>query len=137
MSPPSPSSALDVKDADQGEQAPRGVEIDLDLAVESPDQHLRRVVVQRPARHVDCLDLLCRRGADRLIIAVADREIVTDRAAEAPKAEDHRFERRPILAPDIEDQPPFLDAPQQARSEERRVGKESVSTGRSRWSPYH
>src|SRR3546814_15225856 len=23
------------------------------------------------------------------------------------------------------------------RSEERRVGKESVSTGRSRWSPYH
>src|SRR3546814_8169846 len=25
----------------------------------------------------------------------------------------------------------------QARSEERRVGKECVSTGRSRWSPYH
>src|SRR3546814_18673781 len=24
-----------------------------------------------------------------------------------------------------------------ARSEERRVGKECVSTGRSRWSPYH
>src|SRR3546814_18460288 len=44
----------------------------------------------------------------------SDREIVTDRAAEAPKAEDHRFERRPILAPDIEDQPPFLDAQQQA-----------------------
>src|SRR3546814_10354598 len=28
--------------------------------------------------------------------------------------------------------PPALD-----RSEERRVGKECVSTGRSRWSPYH
>src|SRR3546814_2339733 len=30
--------------------------------------------------------------------------------------------------------PPRLDAP---RSEERRVGKECVSTCRSRWSPYH
>src|SRR3546814_18962629 len=29
----------------------------------------------------------------------------------------------------VEDQP--------GRSEERRVGKECVSTGRSRWSPYH
>src|SRR3546814_19363573 len=28
-------------------------------------------------------------------------------------------------------------APEQARSEERRVGKECVSTCRSRWSPYH
>src|SRR3546814_20573999 len=28
-------------------------------------------------------------------------------------------------------------AAQQARSEERRVGKECVSTCRSRWSPYH
>src|SRR3546814_1474070 len=26
---------------------------------------------------------------------------------------------------------------EQQRSEERRVGKECVSTGRSRWSPYH
>src|SRR3546814_12764880 len=30
-----------------------------------------------------------------------------------------------------------LLAPGVARSEERRVGKESVSTCRSRWSPYH
>src|SRR3546814_5474259 len=29
------------------------------------------------------------------------------------------------------------DDPQHERSEERRVGKEWVSTGRSRWSPYH
>src|SRR3546814_13153597 len=27
--------------------------------------------------------------------------------------------------------------PKHQRSEERRVGKECVSTGRSRWSPYH
>src|SRR3546814_15373616 len=28
-------------------------------------------------------------------------------------------------------------SPRSLRSEERRVGKECVSTGRSRWSPYH
>src|SRR3546814_4972580 len=31
----------------------------------------------------------------------------------------------------------FLDMKQLGRSEERRVGKECVSTCRSRWSPYH
>src|SRR3546814_16965061 len=30
-----------------------------------------------------------------------------------------------------------LEAARRRRSEERRVGKECVSTGRSRWSPYH
>src|SRR3546814_1043120 len=30
-----------------------------------------------------------------------------------------------------------IDGPDYARSEERRVGKECVSTCRSRWSPYH
>src|SRR3546814_12019257 len=32
---------------------------------------------------------------------------------------------------------PGPDAGMLIRSEERRVGKECVSTGRSRWSPYH
>src|SRR3546814_10206968 len=32
---------------------------------------------------------------------------------------------------------PALAAPADARSEERRVGKECVSTCRYRWSPYH
>src|SRR3546814_14851644 len=31
----------------------------------------------------------------------------------------------------------MAEASEQFRSEERRVGKECVSTGRSRWSPYH
>src|SRR3546814_12550662 len=31
----------------------------------------------------------------------------------------------------------FWTASNMSRSEERRVGKECVSTGRSRWSPYH
>src|SRR3546814_20442438 len=33
--------------------------------------------------------------------------------------------------------PVFVDSEQIMRSEERRVGKECVSTCRSRWSPYH
>src|SRR3546814_16497825 len=50
------------------------------------------------------------------------------RAVELVEAEAH--ERRPLV----------LLAPDRAadlRSEERRVGKECVSTCRSRWSPYH
>src|SRR3546814_16955137 len=31
----------------------------------------------------------------------------------------------------------FFVVPPEIRSEERRVGKECVSTGRCRWSPYH
>src|SRR3546814_4362537 len=31
----------------------------------------------------------------------------------------------------------FVEYPEDIRSEERRVGKECVSTCRSRWSPYH
>src|SRR3546814_10470978 len=38
----------------------------------------------------------------------------------------------PLLIPQIPTSPEAL-----ARSEERRVGKECVSTCRSRWSPYH
>src|SRR3546814_4624058 len=35
------------------------------------------------------------------------------------------------------DNRPIADAAEAERSEERRVGKECVSTCRSRWSPYH
>src|SRR3546814_13177660 len=34
-------------------------------------------------------------------------------------------------------EPPPVQQPPERRSEERRVGKECVSTCRSRWSPYH
>ena len=44
--------------------------------------------------------------------------------------ETHTFDFRPLgLA--------IREARERARSEERRVGKECVSTCRSRWSPYH
>src|SRR3546814_14734251 len=42
------------------------------------------------------------------------------------------------LAVDLDDpRPDLLGGPHRIRSEERRVGKECVSTCRSRWSPYH
>src|SRR3546814_9834366 len=49
--------------------------------------------------------------------------------------------KRRAAAKEMEDQSPFGDdliaRPSIQRSEERRVGKECVSTCRSRWSPYH
>src|SRR3546814_13905448 len=41
------------------------------------------------------------------------------------------------LPVDARQQQGFVAGPARLRSEERRVGKECVSTCRSRWSPYH
>src|SRR3546814_10539930 len=46
----------------------------------------------------------------------------------------HRCRRVLALAPPAQQ---FVQGGEQCRSEERRVGKECVSTCRSRWSPYH
>src|SRR3546814_10785671 len=61
------------------------------------------------ARHVHRLDLLRGRGADRLVIAVADREIIADRALETAERDDVRFEMAAILAIDAEREAPLLD----------------------------
>src|SRR3546814_16402222 len=48
------------------------------------------------------------------------------------------FDRERLLAPISDSKPPDCYRPDPAvRSEERRVGKECVRTGRSRWSQYH
>src|SRR3546814_18935171 len=46
-------------------------------------------------------------------------------------------ERMPLVMCDIEPGAPCEQTHATSRSEERRVGKECVSTGRSRWSPSH
>src|SRR3546814_11493302 len=46
-------------------------------------------------------------------------------------------EARRCRAPKNQDVPPTVRPSMRTRSEERRVGKECVSTCRSRWSPYH
>ena len=88
-----PCSALDMEHADQGEQAPCGGMIGFDLSLEPFEQQVGGIVVDRAPRHVDRLDLGRGRLADRLVIAVADREIVADRAAEPREAQHQRFER--------------------------------------------
>src|SRR3546814_15039807 len=63
---------------------------------------------------------------------LGDQKVVGDDAARLPVPQVRQQDERPApRAP----QPPA--APGQIRSEERRVGKECVSTCRSRWSPYH
>src|SRR3546814_1701108 len=58
-------------------------------------------------------------------------------------ADGHRRRNAPTFLPDrvpashILIMPHSIDAESNKRSEERRVGKECVSTCRSRWSPYH
>src|SRR3546814_11315769 len=58
-------------------------------------------------------------------VSVINTAFVADSAGET-------FEEIPFYS-----QPWFWDVVQQVRSEERRVGKECVSTCSSRWSPYH
>src|SRR3546814_2246639 len=82
-----------------------------------------RFVVNPAPGHVDGFDLLRRRLANRLIVALADREVFADRAAEAGQPQQQRFQRFTGLVLD--------------RSEERRVGKECASPCQSRRWPYH
>src|SRR5215469_3957771 len=74
--------ALPVQHGDEREQVAGGVEIDSDLVLEALDQEIGALVVQRAPAHVDRLDLARARGADRLVIAVADDEVVLDDALE-------------------------------------------------------
>jgi replicative DNA helicase len=76
-----------VQHADQGEQAAGGGKVGFHFAVQPLQQHFGRFVVDAAPGHVDRLDLLRGGAADRLVIAVADREVFADRAAEAPQAE--------------------------------------------------
>src|SRR3546814_19720531 len=57
------------------------------------------------------------------------------RAMDWPHSSFHRFVERGWLAKDWACDPACMQVGE--RSEERRVGKECVSTCRSRWSPYH
>src|SRR5271156_6505233 len=68
-------SALPVQYRDQREQPARGAGIELDLALESLHDKPRAFVVQGAPAHIERLDAIRRRRADRVVIAVADGEI--------------------------------------------------------------
>src|SRR3546814_11665688 len=75
--------------------------------------HRRKDIAEAAARHLDVARLVHAGGDEDGVVAAAQ-------GGEAFGAAD--------VAVEVEDDP---------RSEERRVGKEGVSTCRSRWSPYH
>src|SRR3546814_11011379 len=60
-----------------------------------------------------------------------------DLAAAAQAAQDRDLDGKWVFPLQNTTQQPVLASLEDRRSEERRVGKECVSTCRSRWSPYH
>ncbi len=96
--------------ADQREQAPRGVEIDVDLALEPLHQDVRTFVVQPAPAHVERLDAVGRGGADRLVVAVADHVVVLHEPPQRRERQQMRDHRRAVLAADVEHQPAAGDA---------------------------
>src|SRR5215469_574473 len=71
-------SPSQMQHADQCEQAPRGIEVDLDLIGEPLHQQRGALVVQQAATHVDRLDLREARTADRLVVAFAHHEVISE-----------------------------------------------------------
>lgn len=103
--------------ADQSEEPPRGLEINLDLPFQPLDQQFRALIVDSAPGHVDGLDFGGAGLADRLVIAVANGEIVTNRSPESPKSKDQRLQRLAIFTTDRNDQPALLHAePELVRS---------------------
>src|ERR1041385_6046742 len=98
-------SALPVQHADQREQAARGVDVDLHFVLEPLHQDTRAVVVDGAPSHVERLDLVRRRRADRLIVAVADRVIVFHDTAQRRERKQMRDHRLPVLGADVEGEP--------------------------------
>src|SRR5262249_62420220 len=72
------ASSLPMQHADQGEQAPCGVEVELHLARQPIHQDIGALVVQGAAGHVERLDAVGRGGADGGVVAVADGVVVLD-----------------------------------------------------------
>ena len=66
--------------ADEREQPSGGVGVHRHLAAEPLAQQFGAFVVQAAAPHVDRLDAARRSGADRLVVGVADQEVVLDDA---------------------------------------------------------
>src|SRR5688500_1848753 len=92
---PAPSG-LDMEDADQRKEPPCGGEVGFGLALERVEQRPRAAVVDRAACHVERLDLLRRGLAHRLVVRIADREILAHVAAEAGETEPDSAGLRPL-----------------------------------------
>ena len=92
--------------ADQREEPPGGIVVELDLALERIEQQPRAAVVNPAPRHVERLEFLRRGLAQRLVVAVADGEIFAHRAAKARQAEADRPGIAAVLVAQRNGQPP-------------------------------
>ena len=75
-------SALPVERADQREQPTRGLKVNRNLSLKALHEQFTALIVQGPAPHVYGLDSRGRRGANRLIVTIADDEVVLQNAAQ-------------------------------------------------------
>ena len=100
----------DVQHAQEGEQPPRGVEVDLDLVRELIPQQLRALVVQAAAADVDRLDARRARRADGGVVALADQEIVAHDAAEALQRHREPVELPALDGANLHDEAALLEA---------------------------
>src|SRR5581483_10659269 len=92
----SKTSPLPVERAEQREQASRGGKVDGDLALEALEKQLAAFVVKTAPAHVDRLDLGGRLGPDRLIVTLADQEIVLHQSAKGRQRKHHMLDRRAV-----------------------------------------
>src|SRR3546814_19607312 len=92
----------------------------------SPGQPLSRQLQDRPSM-VGLRDFLVKAEEDEVMKFIASAAVATALLAVPVKARCFDVVGRVMVERSTTD----------ARSEERRVGKECVSTCRSRWSPYH
>src|SRR5260370_42367823 len=94
-----------MKHGDERKQPPRRIEVDGDLMLEALYQEVGALVVQSPPSHVDRLDLAWRRRADRLVIALANQEIVLHEATKRRERQMMCNDRPVVLGAEIEDEP--------------------------------
>ena len=103
--------------ADQSEEPPGGLEVNVDLPFQPLNQQFRALIVDSAPGHVDGLDFGGAGLADRLVIAVADGEIVANRSPEPAKGKDQSLQRFAIFTADRNDQSALLNAePELVRS---------------------
>lgn len=102
--------ALPVQHADQSEQSARGIEIDHDLPLEPFHQNSRTVIVNSAPAHIDRLDLVRGRSANRLIVTVADHVVVLHDPSERREREQVCDYGRVVFEPNIENQTIAVDA---------------------------
>src|SRR5271166_1149397 len=87
------ASSPQMQHANQREEAPCRVVVDRSLVGEPLHQQGRPLIVQRSPSDVDRLDLRQARRANRLVIALADHEVVADDTAKRGERQDHSLSR--------------------------------------------